>query len=116
MIAQEKKEHKNRIKSIQSSNVMKNTNEDCPLLGQPAMSVEKHGAVMGWSNDDLEVLEVVEVVHPVLQDIELLPAIPPSSNTGGTKCKTSPPSPSKSRYRLVSFQCRRVHRILPEIC
>lgn len=128
MIPQEKEEHNTtdlsivEVRTNHNSNEAMNTNEDCPLLGQPASRVKSGGAVVGWSNDDLEALEVGEVIHPVLQDVELLPQIPPSSNTGGTKCKTSPPPPQKVGIDWLAFSAEEsieyfqkfVNRFIPE--
>jgi DNA relaxase NicK len=91
MIAQEKEEHKIATLSrltINNSESDRRTDEDCPLLGQPARRNEEAIAPSGWTDDDFQALEDDEVIiHPMDLDEASLPSIPPFSNTGGTKCQ-----------------------------
>jgi DNA relaxase NicK len=94
MIAQEKEEHKNTIKSIQSSNGTKNTNEDCPLLGQPARSVQSDRAnTEGFSDFDIRFMDGK--------------AFFPVSNTGAT-----PPTPPTTKIDTISLSVKETPRTL----
>lgn len=122
MIPQEKEEHNTIDLSIVEFTTSKrgevstarNGSEDG---GKPSS--------IGWSNEDLEALEAGQVVHPVLLDVELLPPIPPSSNTGGTKVNSTP-SPSTQTQKVgidwlafsaeesIEYFQKFVHRFIPE--
>lgn len=98
MIAQEKKEHKNRIKSIQSSNGTRNTNEDCPLLGQPARSVRSDRAnTEGFSDFDIAYIEGQNRFAPV-------------SNTGAT-----PPPPTTTKVDTISLTSKETPHTLRDL-
>lgn len=126
MIPQEKEEHKPDHLSIGLATPPKEKRTAPPACptGQPAGA--ERIALEGWNNNDMEVLEDGQVIHPVELPEAFLPPLPPYSNTGGTKCETTPPTTEKQVQKVgidwlafsaqepVAYFMKFVNRFIPE--